>query len=238
MTPEEMAALIESLMPKVNESINAAITSHTKRLQKDFETKLEAVKPAPAPEKETPAPQGGKNDKLSPELAAYQAKLEDALKQIKASDDARKAAEDKARDASAYTQLKEHLKAVRPDMIDIAAERLFHVQKRITYGEDGTPLFKVKRAPIPGMAEEDVELPLEAGIEQWLKSKDASPFVAAPASGGPGGRGGKSPLGVPSGRHPNGLPKYDSPATTDDERIARAAETEAAMRKAIEQGNF
>jgi len=240
MTPEEMQTLIEALSPKLNETINAAVTSHTKRIQKDFDAKLsefaKVSAPTQAPEA-TEAPTGN-GKKLTPEFAAMEAKLADTLKRFEEADKARANAEDRARNTATLQQLKEALKGVRPDMVDIAAERLFQVQKRISWDENGDPLFKVKRAPVPGMAEEEVELPLVAGVEQWLKTKDANPFVSAPAAGGPGGRGGKSPMGAPTSRTANGMPKYDTAATTDDEKVARATEAERALTKAMENAGF
>lgn len=239
MTAEEIAALvaqaIEAATPKFLQLANDAATAHTKRVTKDFDAKLADFKPVTTITEPVP---DGKSKTVTPELAAMSAKLEDTLKRFDIADKARILAEEKQRDGQTMAQLKEALKAVRPDMVDTAAKLLFHVDKRISYDEAGNPLFTVKRAPIPGMAEEDVPLPLAAGVEQWLKTKDASPFVASPAAGGPGGRGGKSPLGVPTGRNALGMPKYDGPATTDDEKVARAAENERALTKAMEQAGL
>lgn len=214
----------------LNQKINQIVSSHIKRFEKSFgetfaktlDEKLAGLKPA-APES-TPAPEGGKA-KGNPELAAMQARIDDTLKALEAEKKRVVDLESKRRDDSAKSALRAALKDVRPELLDVATEYLFNSQKRVTFDEDGRPLFKVRRSPASGLPEEDVEMPLEEGAAHWLKSKDAAGFLPAPTPTRAGGRG---PSDSPSysKRGPGGRPVWDSPAKTDAEKVQRAMEME------------
>lgn len=234
LSPEELSQIVsqvsEALKPTFNDNLNAAITSHNKRLEKNFEEKLAAAIKVqePAPVKTETVPQVDPK-KISPEAAALQATVEELKKNFEKEQNARIAAETKARDDSAFNLLKSSLKGVKPELQDAAAQLLFHVQKRVTFDDKGQPLFRMTRE-VAGV-QEDVDLPLSSGIEHWQKSPEAKPFLPAPGATEQGGRGGRAPnVGIPSARARNGMPIYDKPATTDAEKVARALEMSEALK--------
>ncbi len=234
MTPEELAALTsqltEALLPKMAEIANAASTAQVKRLEKQ----LADAKPVPAPETEKPkVPDAVSAEiKADPKLAVLQAAIEEMTKRYNDADNARKAAEEKARNDSAYNTLRSNLTGVREGMQDIAAKVLFGVEKRVTFDENGQPLFKVQRTNALGSVEEQ-EMPLTDGVAYWLKTKEAAPYLPSPGTSPGSGVGGRPPTSIPSARSANGMPVYDSPATSEGEKIARANERAAALKKLL-----
>lgn len=220
------------LEKKIADISNAAITSHLKRFEKSsadsfakmLDERFAAFKPV------TPLPEpDGKGKKEDPELSAYKTKLDEALKRLDETEKARAKAELARRDESAYSRVKSLLNGVRPELQETAAKILFHVDKRVSFDEQGNPLFKIKRAPAAGMAEEDTELPLEDGIAHWLKSKEAAHFVPAPQPTQTSSARGRNPSpssGSSSARGADGRPTWDKPANSDEEKVRRANETE------------
>lgn len=235
MTPEEIQALIDKALEgaasKFAQLANDAATAHTKRVSKDLESKLEALKTAPVVEKPTTDPAVQEKIKTTPEMAALQAQIEEMKKAYEKESTARIAAEKKSRDESAFNMLKSSLTGLKPELQDAAAQLLFHVQKRVTFDEAGNPIFKMPRE-VAGVVE-DIDMPLSSGVEHWVKSDAAKPFMPAPGGNVGAGRGGKSPTAgsIPTGRQNNGMPVYDKPATTDAEKVARALEKEQALAK-------
>jgi hypothetical protein len=232
MTPEEMAALVaavtEAIKPAMNEAANAAATAHTKRLEKTFADKIAAQAPVVPAAVDPQVAAVGEKIKADPAMSALQAQIAELTKKNEAAEKARAAAEQKQRDESTFSSLKGLLNGVKPDLQDAAAKLLFHVDKRVEFDESGNPLFRMKKDD-----GNEVLLPLDSGVEHWLKSKEAMPFLPAPASGGAAGRGGRAPGGIPSGRSANGMPTYDKPATTDFEKVSRAKEQAAALEKIL-----
>ena len=223
----------------VNETVNKAVTAQLKREMKKFEdsfkaalqeqfaalTKQSTQQPS---SKEDPKP----SEKMSPEMAAMQTRLDDMRKQLDLQQSRAESAEKKAREDRAFNDLRSALSPhVRPDMLDLAARDLFISQRRVEFDADGTPLFKTKRSIGPGLGDEEVQLPLSDGVAQFLKSKEAAPFLPAPGGqSNPNSRGGtRMPTDRPTGLHPNGLPKYDKPASTPEEKVRRAYEREQAI---------
>jgi hypothetical protein len=233
---------------------NSAYTAHEARTAKKREEQLQkmiadavkAAMPAPADGGAQGSGTGGTGAQgatgnaggVSPEVAALQARIDGMEKaaqkrdaELKTEREARTAAENTARDDRTFGEMRAMLAPhVRPDMVDDVALLHFHAHKRVTYGEDGKPLFRVRRAPATGMAEEDVQMPLKDGVDYWLKSKDAQRYLPAPK-----GSGGDGPSGNAGGNSRGGRPpparKYDSPAQTDDERARRAMERERELRE-------
>jgi len=207
--------------------VNAAVTSHTKRLEKQFTAALEtALKPvheklsAPPP----PPPSGGEEKKVTaaPEYLALQKQLEEMKANLTREAEARANAERKAREDKAFGELKSMLgPQVRPELLDVLASHLFAVDKRVDFEDDGTPVFKWK-----GTYEEE-RLPLKDGISQFLKSDAAKPFLPAPASGGAPPLPKRSP--TPGGPQSSAKPDYSKPLQTDDEKAQRAQQRAAEM---------
>jgi len=240
MTEEEIRASASAQAEadkRVADIVNAAVTSHLKRSEKSqaeffsklLEEKLKTLVPPPAEEKEKAASSHGKP---SPEMAAMQQKLDDLAKLTNEANERATKAEEKRREEHTYGTVRSLLKDVRPELQEVAARDLFYSQKRITYDEQGKALFKGRRIPAPGMAEEEVDLPLQDGISQWLKSKEAAPFLPAPNSGVTHRLGSRAPAAdAPTGSHrgANGLPTWDKEASTDEEKALRSMELEESL---------
>lgn len=237
---EPAPAFTEDQLKAIGTVVNQAITTHAKRKpEKSLADELKAVdwKAIVTPVLEgwatekklvgsdTPPADHSKPD---PKVAALEAKLQ-AL-ETKSREDAEKLAraQSEARDKDAMAALRSALgQHVRADALDIAARDLFHAQKRVTFDEQGNPLFTVKRAAYAGGTEEDTPMPLADGVQHWLKSSEAKFFLPPP------GGSGAPPGGAPSARRvaagADGLPVYDKPATTDAEKVRRAAEQAQAL---------
>lgn len=167
---------------------NAAAASHIKRFEKQLPTFLEsALKPyldkltAAAPAKEIP------EAKKSPEYAALEQKLAELEKRNTESSARAQAAERKQREDRAYGELRNNLQGkVNPDFLDMVSSHLFQVQRAIDFEEDGTPVFATTRKTLYG--DEDLRLPIKEGVDQWLRSDAAKPFIPAPGSSGASGK--------------------------------------------------
>lgn len=221
---------------KLNATINSAVTAQLKRAMskqaEEFKTlladSLKAFKPAPPPEDEDTKKQQKQAD---PALAAMRAQVEAMQASLAEANTKRERAEAKQREDKAFGELKDALKnKARPDMVDLLAKNFFYADKRVEFDDEGNPLFRVKRST-PGLADEDVLMPLQEGVNQFLGSKEAAPFLPAPVPGGTTQqRGSRMPVQTTHGSlGPNGMPKYDKPATTDAEKIRRALEKESIL---------
>lgn len=218
----------------ITQVVNAAITSHLKRQPDVKQLITEALSnykpPVSEPSSDEP---GKKSGKIDPQLTALQAKHEELIKALASAEEKRVAAERNARDNKAFSDLKSALTGkVRSGMEEAVAKLLYHVDKRTEIDEQGNVLLKVRRAPAQGFPEEDQLMPLTDGIEAYLKTKDAAPFIPAQASvdSKQPARGSRMPTPPPRQQS-----KYDQPAKSDDEKIRRAMEAEAALKAT---GNF
>lgn len=110
-----------------------------------------------------------------------------------------------------------------PGMLDIALDRWTIVQNRLKLDENGTALLRVKKAPLKGLPEEDVELPLGEAIPFLLEEQESKHFIPAPRSQDPKNPGPR----LPGGGAP---PSYTTAATTDEEKARRALEREEYLR--------
>ena len=137
----------------------------------------------------TPAAEDPK-DKPSEQVTqfnALQAKYQELAQKFEAEQKARADAERKAREDSAYAALKQHLVGakVRPELVDTLADSMFSGRnKRVEFDENGNPLFKVKVAPVKGMAEEEQLFSIEDGIKAFSKSKEAESWLLPPSGAG------------------------------------------------------
>ena len=212
--------------------VNAAISTHMSRYEKQanetftkmLDERMKAVQP-PAP-KDEPKDKG---KQLSPEALALQNQFEELKKSYADSERKRAEIERQARDERAYAELRSHLSGVRPELQEVAARDLFHSQKRVVYDEpSGRYLFKVTKAPAPGLQPEEMLLPIGDGVADWMKSKEAAGFIPAPTGSGPA-TGTRGPVNTSSGRDAYGLPKWDKPASSENEKLQRAYEREQAI---------
>ncbi len=218
------------------DELNSAITGHLKRAEAKQADTLKALlasefaklTPAPAPV-ETEKPAKG----VAPEMAALQEQLKTLQTTMQAERARAEAAEQKQRNDKAFGDLKAALgKTVRPELLDIAAENLFHAKKRVEFDEAGNALFKTIRQT-PGFADDEVLMPLADGVASFLKSKEAAVYLPAP-----GGqqtqtapRGGRIPTAAPN-HHQTPTPTYAAPAASDEEKVQRAMERAEAIRNA------
>ncbi len=207
--------------------VNAAVKQHVARfIKNEFPAmigealkpvleQVAAVKTAP-PVEETEKKGKGKQD---PDYLALQKSFEDLKNSLAASEKARADAENQAREDRAYGDLRAGLEGkVRPELLDVAAKHLFIADKRVEFDESGTPLFRVQRPPFIGGDPEDVRLPLKAGIDEFMKSEAAKPFLPAPASSG------ASPLPKRSGVPASAGVDLSKSGGSDADKVARAME--------------
>lgn len=217
-------------------TINQAVTAHLKRFAekqlpalleaqlKPLFEKIEAVSKAPPPKED----ESGK--KVDPEIAALKAKLDEQIAIATASEKARAAAEEKARNDKAFADFKGHLaKTVRPDMLDVVASHLFHIEKRVVVDpETGEATFKGVQTRF-GITDE-VAFPLKDGVENWAKSESAKPFL--PAAGTSNTPKTTRATGIAASSLPQNM---NFETASPQQRIQAAAEMEAAMQAALEQ---
>jgi hypothetical protein len=238
----QVAALTELIAKTTAPIINSAVTSHLKRqpnIAEEIKKALtkEAIAPifeellenAPDDEDAGSGKGGSPPNRPDPAVEALKAKVAELTTTLTKQAEETKSAQEAARNEKALGALKTALGShVRPEALDIAASHLFVAQKRITFDEQGNPLFTVRRAQYPGAAEEDVSMPLADGVHHWIKSSEGKFFAPAPgaAAGAPGA---PAPRRIATGG--DGMPRYDQPATTDAEKSRRASEREAAIRQ-------
>lgn len=207
--------------------VNAAVSAHIKRFtEKQLPAILEsALKPITEKLAAPPPPaddEGGKRkSKQDPETLALAKQLEDLKKELADRDQKVAAAEKRAREERAFGDLRTSLEGkVRPELLDFVAKHLVAVENRLVFDENGTPLFKSQRVPYAGAEPEEINLPLRAGIDEFLKSDSAKPFLPAPSSAS------ASPLPKrPSMQQSSGF-DFSRPANSDAEKAARSLERE------------
>ncbi len=213
---------------EIGNIVNSAVTSHLKRsLGSAIETAIKPLAdkfaalqaPPPSNDEDGVPPKKGKQ---TPEMLAMAKQIEDLTKTIVTEREGRAAAEKKQREDRAYAELRSSLEGkVRPELLDMVAKNLFFVEGRVIVEETGNVLFKSQKVPYTGAEAEEVQLPLKSGIDDFLKSDTAKPFLPAPNSGAGG-----SPL-PKRGPSPNpGGTDFSKPATSDADKARRAAERE------------
>jgi hypothetical protein len=218
------------------EQLNAAIGSHLGRalpkalepFNKQFGDINETLKKLATPKVEPTEEEKNRQRQSDPETLALKNQLEELKQANQREREAREKAEATQRDNAAFAHLRSLVaKSVRPELVDVVAKNLFYAEKVITYDESGKALFKSRRAQYQGGPEEEVATTLEDGVQQYLKTKEAQVFLPPPTSKQPTNNGGnRQPT-----RFDGGLPVYDKPATTDQEKVRRAMEREAALEK-------
>ncbi len=215
---------------EIGNIVNAAVSSHLKRsLGGAIDTALKPVleklsAPPPPPPADDDGGSSGtpKKGKQTPEMLAMAKQIEDLTKTIVTEREGRAAAEKKQREDRAYAELRSSLEGkVRPDLLDMVAKNLFVVEGRVVVEENGNILFKTSKAPYVGAEPEEQQLPLKSGVDDFLKSDAAKPFLPAPNSGA------SAPQLPKRGPSPNpGGTDFSKPATSDADKARRAAERE------------
>ena len=177
------------------EELNRAITARFTGFQSKIEKTLAESQSSLAGKLDellktkTPAAEDPKDKPSEKEVQfnALQAQYKELAQKFADEQKARADAERKAREDSAYSALKQHLIAakVRPELVDTLADSMFSGRnKRIEFDDSGNPLFKVKVAPVKGMAEEDQLFSLEDGIKAFSNSKEAESWLLPPSGAG------------------------------------------------------
>ena len=228
MSAEEVTAMVtganermrKSLAGEIEKAVKGITESIPETLKAHFEAlKSEIPKPADKPQENKP----------NPETLALQQQLAEMKTAMQERDKALAEAEKKSRNDAARNALRSALAPhVRPEALDMTTQLLFDAQGRVSVSEDGTPLFKIRKSPMAGVPEEDMELPVKDGVANWLKSDDAKFFIPAPTAPATDSRRG-SPVARTVKAGADGMPSYDSPATTDEERVRRADERAQAL---------
>jgi hypothetical protein len=146
--------------------VNAAVRNHLSRaLPSAIEQALAPVlaKLAPA------APTTSAADEKDPakRLSALEAEHNKLLQSLAAE-------RQKAREQVAFAELKKVMAPIaRPELLDVAAERVFHLQRKIKVAEDGKATFD----------HDGVPLSLIEGITEWAKAKENAVFLPPPKPG-------------------------------------------------------
>ncbi len=214
----------------LNNKLNAVVSSHMKRLIEKqlpgilgpmFESALKPIHEklaAPPPSDDESGKAKGKKADASPEFQALQAKLTDWENKYAAAETARLTAEKKSRDDKAQNELRAALQPhVKSDLLDILSDHLYKNKGVVDFEEDGTPVFRSKKTDSWG-AEEEVRLPLKAGVEQFLKSPDAKPFLPAPGSSS------AAPVKKPMTQGGQSQGQPDLEKMTDEQKVRRSME--------------
>lgn len=227
MSPEDIAKMITGATERTKKAQAAEFAAQMKEFTASIPTllkaQLEELKLQGKPE-DKPT-----DNKPNPEMLALQQKLAAMEAGMKERDTALAEADKRSKADAARNELRAALAPhVRPDALDMTAQLLFDAQKRVNVSEDGQAVFKLRQSPMAGMPEEDMELPIKDGIATWLKSDDAKFFLPAPSAPQADARRG-SPLPQRGKVGADGMPSYDGPATTDEERVRRADERAVAL---------
>jgi len=208
LTSADLEAMLAAHLPKV---VNAAITSHTKRLEKDFAARIAALTPAqqqaadaaegaaldaPAGDdaaagKGPAAPAGKVNAQPPPDpriaqfekqLAKLQRDAEKATQQA--------AAERKQRlEDQGHEQVRAALRGkVHPGVEDDILDA-WRARRAVVVGDDGST-----RVRFGGQDEPEEGLDVQAAVAAFLKTDRAKHYIPAPANGAQRGAGARPPL--------------------------------------------
>lgn len=211
--------------PDMAAMVNAAVSNHMKRFtEKQLPSLFEsALKPIHDKLSATPATPAVPDTKKSPEYAALEQKLAEFEKRSAADSARAQAAERKQREDRAFSDLRTQLTGkVLPDFLDVVSSHLFQVQGVVKFEEDGTAVFATTRKSPYG--DEDIRLPIKEGVEAWLKSDAARPYLPAPGSSG------ASPHPANKGTQGHFFnPQFDPSKATDEEKIMHSMAQVAAI---------
>jgi hypothetical protein len=174
-------------------AMNAAISSHTKRLAKsldekyakappkveaegDDETTADAKGDKPAAPK--PAQQAPEAPKPDPAIAALQKQIAALTAKSEASEKARAAAERARLEESAFAKLRSALTGKVAQGAEDHALDLLRARNRVVIGDDGTVRMR-------GLAKDEPDdgHDLESGVAAFIKSDEAKFFVPPPNAG-------------------------------------------------------
>lgn len=207
LTSADFEAMLAAHLPKV---VNAAITSHTKRLEKDFAARIAALTPAqqqaadaaegaaldaPTGEDAAAGPkpaQGAAPAKPAlpdPRIAALEKQLAKLAKDAEKSA-AQATAERKQRlEDQGHEQVRAALRGkVHPGVEDDILDA-WRARRAVVVGDDGST-----RVRFGGQDEPEEGLDVQAAVAAFLKTDRAKHYIPAPANGAQRGAGARPPM--------------------------------------------
>lgn len=219
----------EKPAPDMATIANQAASAHAKRLEKQMKEQIaasiaEATKPLldQLAALSKPTPQGGSGDeknKPDPVTLALQQEVAELKSKAKDAEIAKAAAEKRARDERAFASFRTELsKHVLPGHLDVLAKHLF--ENSVTVDDEGNATFKSKVTQY-GVTD-DVDLPLDVGVNNWAKTEAAKVWIPAPGS----------PSNTPNSKKPNGstnLKPFNPDTATDQEKLDHARRLELSI---------
>ena len=220
LTADDLDSVLEAKLSKI---VNAAVSSHTKRIAKDFDEKLSKLSPKPKESGEDDAAQGDDAaDKANAKPGAQQPanaagaktdpELDKLRKQLEALTAKQREAEKRAAESERRRIETEGMTALRSTLTgkvaagaEDAVVAMLRGRNAVAIGDDGAVRLKLRASA----DEPEDGLDLSDGIAAFLKTPEAKFFVPAPNGGAGGtfkGRMGQPP---PSGGN-------RQPSATDD----------------------
>jgi hypothetical protein len=205
MDKDEQAPEVKTTADEIGRMVNAAVASKLEKAVAKAIAGLDIgaqIKSAMAESVPKEAPEEKKGEgKLEAQIKRLAEELEGQRKATAGAEEARKKSEsDRSLDLARNAFKSQIAGAVKPELLEFAAEHFGG--KLISLGEDGKPVFSVRKAPYTGAPEEDMLVPLDEGVKHFLASQTAQPFLPAPggqAKGAPIQRGAFSSQGQPNG---------------------------------------
>lgn len=203
LTAADFEAMLAAHLPKV---VNAAVTSHTKRLEKDFAARIAALTPAQAAAAEgaeatalddaasdaaskAAKPAGATTAQPDPRIAALEAKLaklarDNEKAQAQAASERKQRLEDQGHEQiRAALRGKVHA-GVEDDILDA-----WRARRAVVIGDDGAT-----RVRFGGQDEPEEGFDVQAAVAAFLKTDRAKHYIPAPANGAQRGAGARPPL--------------------------------------------
>lgn len=210
---------------ELSQIVNSAVTAQLKRaFAKELAPAIQSVvgplkqqldEIAKPKAEEAQQSQGRK----SPEMLALESKLEQMSQALQKAEEEKAIERKTAREDRAFSELVTSLTGkVRPGSEQMVAKLLRADGKLVVDDENGATL-SVRFSPHKGIPEQDHALPIADGVEQFLKTKDASIFLPSPSGGGAGSEGRVTQAS--RSQSGNSAPKFDKPPANSDEALAR-----------------
>lgn len=180
------------------DAINAAVGGRLAREMAPLQASIEALKALTEKHSESKAKPASATEtdpmkRMAAELAESNARHDKLVADLAAQ-------RQQKRNDDAFAALKTTLTPhVRGELLDVAAERLFHIRKAVTASEDGRVSFLHEGTPY-GLAE---------GVAAWTRTKEAEVFLPPPR---PGQRAAHQVPGRPTGPRTEETTIKESPA--------------------------
>lgn len=220
MTEEQIGAMVNGAVEgKLRKLLPSAMTEAISSLKLEEKIAEAVAKVAPKPPDDTGKDKKPAESELEKQIRTLAKNLEDEKAARVVAETAKQQAEERQRFDGARQSLRTALKEkANEDYLDDWVDRLSVLEKRLSFGEDGAPLLKVRRVPFPGAPEGDEEMPLADAVKVLLARPEAKKYLAVPSPRADG-RGG--PKGNGAG---NRAPALDSTNPAERARALAAAQ--------------